>query len=152
MSPQELKTRFPNASKSLLAANGEEQRARTKPALKPSDMHGILKPEPVKPRRSQSMNKTEREYYNKLLVLYDASEIKWEGYVLRLANRATYCPDFAVSFPDGRIEFHEVKGAYIFPKALVKLRIAAELFPHRFFLAQKKKTGWEVQEIPKRTP
>lgn len=154
MNPEELKARFPNASKSMIAANAEEHgpNARTKRVLKPSDMRGILKDKSVKPRRAKSMNKTEREYYDKLLAIYPSEDVKWEAYTLRMASRACYTPDFSVTFPYGRLEFHEVKGAYIFSKALVKLRIAAELFPHKFYLAQKNKTGWEVQEIPKRTP
>lgn len=112
----------------------------------------IDKPEPVKkPRRATSMNKTEREYSEILIAKYSSeSQIRWEGYTLTLANRAKYTPDFAVVFQDGHIEFHEVKGAYIYPKALVKLRIAAELFPHRFFLAQKKGGKWTVTEMQKR--
>lgn len=101
----------------------------------------------VKPRRAKEPNATEREYELMLRAAYPHAVIRWEAYTLRLANRCTYTPDWSVMFTDGRIEMHEVKGAYLFPKALAKPRVAAEVFNHRFVLAQKLKTGWQITEI-----
>lgn len=130
--------------------------ARTKRALKAKtkeffvDDDGAAWPIKNKPRRATSMNKTETEYLERLKRIHEGSDIRWEAYTLRLANRCNYTPDFSVQHPGKAIDFHEVKGGYIFPKALVKLRMAAELFTHRFFLAQKKGGKWTVTEMQKR--
>lgn len=103
---------------------------------------------PVKPRRAKQPNQTEREYEAMLRRQFPDAEIRWEAYVLRLADRATYSPDFSIQHPDGTLEFAEVKGSYVFPKALVKLRIAAEMFNHRFVLAQRLKGGeWKIEQL-----
>lgn len=93
-------------------------------------------------------NKTEREYWRMLQAQFPQAEIRWESYTLRMASRATYSPDFSILHADGVLDFHEVKGAYVFPKALAKLRIAAGLFSHKFTLAQKLKRGWQITELP----
>jgi len=101
-----------------------------------------------KPRRAKEPNRTEREYESILKAQFPVSQIRWEAYTLRLAARCAYTPDYAVIHADGRVDLHEVKGAFIFSKALVKPRLAAVQFPqHRFFLAQKKKSGWEITEL-----
>lgn len=101
-----------------------------------------------KPRRAKAPNQTEREYEAMLRRQFPDADIRWEAYVLRLADRATYSPDFSIQHPDGRLEFAEVKGSYVFPKALVKLRIAAEMFNHRFVLAQRLKGGeWKIEQL-----
>lgn len=101
-----------------------------------------------KPRRAREPNRTEREFEAQLRAKFPAATIRWEGYRLKLAHLATYEPDYSVQHEDGTVEFFEVKGAYVFPKALAKLRIAAVMFPqHKFTLAQKKKTGWEITEL-----
>lgn len=130
-------------------------RTPTTATITPKTPHGSapapVKPALVKPARAKSMNRTEREYFGMLKAQFPTAEIGWEKYILRMADRCTYSPDFSLCFPDGRLEFHEVKGGYIFPKALVKLRIAAELFGHDFYLAQKRpKSGWHVEKLPKR--
>lgn len=131
---------LPSQESQSVAKQGEDSLTlKTK-----SDGHG-------KPRRAITMNKTEREYFEQLKLSFPNCDVRWEAYTLRLANRATYTPDFAVISCSGEIDFYEVKGAYIYPKALVKLRIAAEMFPHRFYLAQKKKHNWTVTDIPKRS-
>lgn len=81
-------------------------------------------------------------------------EWKYEPIKLRLADGAYYVPDFLVAkhryFLDEevRLEFHEVKGFWR-EKALVKFKVAAELFPWFRFLAIRKKKvkeggGWEI--------
>lgn len=101
-----------------------------------------------KPRRATEMNRTEAEYGLMLKAQFPGAVIHWEAYVLRLANRCTYCPDFSV-FHEGKLSFWEVKGSFVFPKALVKPRIAAVMFPHhKFTLAQKTKQGWKITEFP----
>lgn len=102
---------------------------------------------PAKPRRAKEPNRTEREYEMMLKASFPAAIVKWEAYTLRLASRVNYTPDFSVLHPSGELEFFEVKGPYIWPKAMVKLRMAAEQFDHPFTLAQKLKSGWEITSI-----
>ncbi len=115
----------------------------------------------VKPevQKTKEMNKTERQYYNMLKVQYPRARILYEAYTFLLANRLRYRPDFAVI--QGReVEFHEVKGAHLFKNAtesatrmsLTKPKIAAEIFPHKFFVARKHKGGrWEIIQLTKTT-
>lgn len=138
ISTEELARLFPGASKSLLAANGN---AVTPVAI---DL------EAVKPRRAIEPNKTEREFERILRAQYPNAIIRWEAYTLKLASRTNYTPDFSVIHPDNSLDFYEVKGAYIFPKAITKPKIAAQEFPHRFFLAQKLKGEWKITELQKR--
>lgn len=114
---------------------------------RPAAVPATVQPAATKPARAKEPNRTEREYELMLTRAFPDATIRWEAYILRLAHRATYTPDFSVLHPGGELEFHEVKGAYIFPKALVKLRIAAELFDHPFTLAQKLKSGWQITQI-----
>ncbi len=105
-------------------------------------------PTKKKPRRAKEPNQTEREYEAILKRQFPGAVIRWEALTLRLADRCTYSPDYIVFLPNGSIECHEVKGGFIFPKALVKPRMAAEAFPWRFVLAQKRKGGeWEISTL-----
>jgi hypothetical protein len=48
---------------------------------------------------------------------------------LQLAKLCGYSPDFMVLYPDGRIEFLDVKGTGIIDdKSIVKIKCAAEKF------------------------
>lgn len=140
LTPEQIQRLFPGASKSLLAANGSTP---IQPAVE-------IPQETKKPRRATEPNKTELEYERILRAQYPDAEIRWEAYTFRLASRTNYTPDFSVLHPDKSLDFHEVKGAFIFPKALVKPRMCAQEFPHRFFLAQKIKGEWKITELPKR--
>lgn len=82
-----------------------------------------------------------------LTAAFPNANIRYEGYTLKLADGCRYTPDFAVEHADGTLEFHETKGAFIFSKALTKPKTAAELFPHRFVLAQKLKSGWKITPL-----
>lgn len=102
-------------------------------------------------KQGRKMNRTEAEYQAMLRAQYPEAEIKYEAYTLKLANGVRYTPDFAVCHRDRTVDFHEVKGRFIFSRALVKPRVAATTFPHhRFFLAQKIAGSWTVTEDPQR--
>lgn len=90
-------------------------------------------------------SKTEAEYHRMLELRQKAGEIVWfrhEGINLKLGQDAHYRPDFFVMAPDGTMSVIEVKGGYVRPDSLVKLRVAAAQFPFRFLMAQKTKEGW----------
>lgn len=95
--------------------------------------------------KSGEMNKTESEYANFLKSQVIAGSIQsyiFEGYTLKLANDTRYTPDFMVLTNDGVMQFHEVKG-YWTDDAKVKVKVAAEKFPHQFIIVKKlaKKDG-----------
>lgn len=90
-------------------------------------------------------SKTEAEYHNILELRKKAGEILWhrhEGITLKLGDDCRYTIDFFVLLPDGTLEAHEVKGGFIRPDSLVKIRVAAAQYPFRFLMAQKTKEGW----------
>ncbi len=93
---------------------------------------------PTKVRRG-IMNATEKRYASELEARKLAGEIRWwkfEGITLRIANGARYTPDFAILTNENALEFHEVKGAFVREAAIVRLKVAASLFPFRFILVQ----------------
>jgi len=99
--------------------------------------------------KSGQMNQTEKKYSDRLELLKRAGEIIWYSFEpanLRLADRCFYKVDFMVMNKDFQMEVHEVKGFWT-DDALVKIKVAAELFPFRFIAIQYKKKEWEVREF-----
>ena len=95
------------------------------------------------------MNRWEEAYGAELLVKQAAGEIEWFGFEpikLRLADATFYTPDFAV-IQGGRLCFIEIKG-FIRDDAMVKFKVAAEMFPFMFLMLRKIRQsdggGWEV--------
>ncbi len=76
---------------------------------------------------------------------------KYEAITFKLADDTRYTPDFAVMLPNGEFEIHETKGGFIREDGWQKLKIAAGMFPFRFFLCQKlaKKDGggWKIKGV-----
>ena len=104
--------------------------------------------------RDQGMNKTEAEYAGMLEERKARREIAWwkyEAITFKLADDTRYTPDFAVMLPNGEFEIHETKGGFIREDGWQKLKIAAGMFPFRFFLCQKlaKKDGggWKIKGV-----
>ncbi len=96
---------------------------------------------------SGQMNKAESRYAQELEIRKRKGEVLWyafEAIKLRLADRTFYTPDFAVVFCDGEcLEFHEVKGHWE-DDARVKIKVAAQQFPHFRFIAIR---GSEQEEF-----
>lgn len=102
-------------------------------------------------RKPGVMNGLETKYSVELDRRVAAGEVAWwtyEGVTLKLAKSCRYTPDFMVMLPCGEIQFHETKG-YMRDDALVKLKVAASLYPFSFWLCQHKNkaTGWVVKEV-----
>lgn len=98
----------------------------------------------------QRMNKTETRYANILQGYVLGGEIlsyEFGAFTFRLGDRTRYTPDFMVVRPDRSVEFHEVKGSYIWEDARVKLKVTAAKFPFKFVLAQWKKGQWNISEV-----
>mgnify|MGYP000603121144 FL=1 len=97
------------------------------------------------------MNATEEDYSHVLELRKIAGEIsdwKFHAIKLRLAKATFYDTDFMVTLPTGEIEIHEVKG-HMEDDAAVKFKVAQTMFPFRFVLAERTKSGWEVREWQK---
>lgn len=99
------------------------------------------------------MNQTEKAYDSRLRLRLLGGELAWykfEALKLRLADNTFYTPDFAVMLVSGELEVHEVKG-YWEDDARVKIKVAAALYPFRFFAVTKgsKRTGaeWAFEEF-----
>ena len=101
--------------------------------------------------KSGVMNRTEAAYAQLLELRKSAGEVLWwkfEGIKLRLADNTFYTPDFAVLLANGEMELHEVKGVFITDDGAVKLKVAADMYPLRFLLVRKAKSGgWEIREV-----
>ena len=57
----------------------------------------------------------------------------YERLKLKLAPKTYYTPDFAMILPDGRTEYHEIKGRKRHDDSMVKFKTAADLFPFYAF-------------------
>jgi len=89
------------------------------------------------------MNKWEQQYLQHLLSLPGVVSASYEPITLRLADRTGYTPDFLVVMADGSVQFHEVKG-YSRDDAIVKFKVAAELYKNVFVIVRKGGAGsWE---------
>jgi len=96
------------------------------------------------------MNKTEAAYAYELEIRKRAGEIAWfrfEGVTLKLAHDTRYTPDFAVMLANGEMEMHETKGGFMREDSFIKIKLAASLFPFRFYLIRRDKSGWTIKEI-----
>lgn len=102
------------------------------------------------------MNKTEARYAEHLEAERLAGEIAWwafEAVKLRLAPNTHLTVDFFVMRSDGRLEAHDVKGAKGMrtDDAVVKMKVAAQMFPWPFFYVYPPKkgenTGWLIEAV-----
>lgn len=105
------------------------------------------------PSTRGEMNGAEKAYAAQLEERRVSGEIEWwayEPFNLRLAKRTYYKPDFGVMLADGELQVHEVKGHFEHD-AKVRVKVAAETFPFRFFLVRKRSKrdggGFEVSEV-----
>jgi hypothetical protein len=105
------------------------------------------------------MNKTETrfldEWIKPLVLTGDVSWWAFEGIKLRLADNTFFTADFAIMAGDGCIDLIDVKGAkhLITDDANVKVKVAAERFPFRFFFAwpmggtTRHTKGWHLERV-----
>lgn len=99
--------------------------------------------------KSGAMNQTEKRYAERLEQMKQLGKVLWwkfEPCNFRLAEKCFYKADFMVLLASGQIEIHEVKGFWT-DDALVKIKVAAEIFPFQFLAVQYKKKEWEFREF-----
>ncbi|WP_430233936.1 DUF1064 domain-containing protein [Nitrosomonas communis] len=104
-------------------------------------------------KKQGELNGTELAYQKVLEARMQAGELAWykfEGIKLRLADKTFYSPDFAVMLANGEMEIHEVKG-FMTDDANVKIKIAADMYPFRFFIVRTKLKrdggGFSIEEV-----
>lgn len=100
--------------------------------------------------KTGEMNQYERAYAAVLEQRKLAGEITayaFERYKLRLSTNCFYTPDFMVVRADGVLEFHEVKGFWE-EDARVKIKVAADMFPHVFVAVTRPKTKAQREKTP----
>ncbi len=98
-------------------------------------------------------NKTEAAWDRKLADLKTAGHIRDYGFEtmkFRLAHRTWFTPDFPIVLPDWTLIVTEVKGAYIRPDGMLKLKVAAEQLPFPFFLCVYAERKWTITRLPSR--
>lgn len=101
------------------------------------------------PDRFAGMNRTERLYAEKLDADPDVAAWFFEAVTLKLGHDCRLTVDFLVVQSDGRLRLDDVKGSHTWEDALVKMRVAAAMFPmFRFQLARKPKGGAEFTITP----
>ena len=111
--------------------------------------------EPAKPRlrqkRGPKTNKTEAAFAVWLSAKFPDLEAKREGVTLLLCNGVRYTADFAIFNPGGDLVLYEVKGPHAWDDAIVKLKVAASVFPRvSFWLASpadRQKLTWRLERV-----
>jgi len=108
-------------------------------------------------RERGEQNKTEARFEREwIMPRVMAQEIAWfafEAIKLRLADATFFTADFSILPVDGVLEIIDVKGSprIVEEDARVKIKVAAELFPFRFFFAwplpKAEGGGWHRDEI-----
>jgi hypothetical protein len=94
------------------------------------------------------MNKLEAAFWERLQRAgYEAAY--HEPFKLRLAGHCHYSPDFAgVASSPVAWDVFEVKGPRVWEDSIIKLRVAASLYPSfRFYLVKRPKKMWTVQAV-----
>lgn len=103
--------------------------------------------------KTGEMNKLEAAYDVYLKDQISNGELLWhkfEGLKLRLADNTFLTVDFFVMTKDYELQAHDVKG-FIMEDAKVKMKVAASIYPFRFFIVRAKPKkdggGWKVEEV-----
>jgi hypothetical protein len=101
-----------------------------------------------------TMNRLERDYAQHLEARKHLGEVLWYEYEpvkLKLGKdwKTTILIDFFVMIANGELEAHEVKGGWFAEHNRAKLKVAANLFPFRFWLVRRPKVSapWDLSEV-----
>ena len=137
MTPRELDELLKKGNCRLKSDTGKREPATAFPPAKP------LVVDATAPSRRQP-NKTEAEY-RRMLPHY--AIVVYEGLRLYLANGHSYRPDWIVRLPDGWIECHEVKSAYIHSRdSRILFDQARQDWPCFAFVWARKIAGtWKIE-------
>lgn len=120
--------------------------AQTVPAAK-------LEPRLVPKHGSRQPNKTEAEFASRYLEMWRVAgaiaSYGYESVTLKLANDCRLTPDWNGVDRLGRTFFWECKGPHAEEDSIIKLKLAARLFPHyEFSLCRRHKGGeWTIVRV-----
>jgi hypothetical protein len=109
-------------------------------------------PEPRRPVVRNAMNGLESAYAKHLDLLKLAGEVRWWAFNavrLRIAmgeKAAWFKADFFVLTSDDELQVHETKG-YEREAAVLRLKVAAGMYPFSFFMVKKNGSGWDYEEF-----
>lgn len=157
-----LKERYPGIGEPTLRRNAAALLAETTPVHRTFGIGGALEsvaPKPsknrIRQRAGDGMNNLEREFLQTYLQRYkDAGACVHREVSLPLANGVRYKLDFllAAFVPENLRWSHagyEVKGKHAWDDAIVKLKVAANVYPWiKFSLVSKDPAGgWDMQPI-----
>ena len=139
MTRNEFTRRFPNASASTIAKNCPDVESGLHESL-------IVKPIPRLSTDEENLNKLERDYLAYLRG--KGYQIGIQNVTLKLAHDCRLTVDFTYQV-GSRIVFADTKGAHVWEDSLIKLRVAARLFPWiSFEIVTRTKDGtWVVQVV-----
>lgn len=152
----DLASRLPQASESTRRLNPTLFGQGT---VKAKTSNGVqygttVQPKRVRQRGGPKMNKLEEAFLLQLRAMYPKAKIYVQAFALRIANGAVYWPDFVVieDLGDGCSRSHvfETKGPLMRDDSVVKLKVAASLFPHlSFVLAWRasRTSPWNLEQI-----
>lgn len=139
MTEKELKRSFPNASPDFIRRNAESLVPEVSSICAPA-----IRMEPTSPEAK--LNKLEREYLAWLKTLGD----RWIGtqcITLQIGFDCRFTPDFWALDERGRLRAIDVKG-FQREDALIKIRVAARMYPWvHFVIAKKNRKVWEHTEV-----
>jgi len=148
----ELKRRFPGASESTLRRNlvggmGESHSSFLRTPRQPVLAAKESGPRTAPASMEERLNKTEQRFLTKLR-LNKWDRIGIQNITIRLAHDLRYTPDLT-AWGNGRFWLFEVKGAFIWDRALHKPKMAAAMFPEwNFVIVQWKDGQWKETMIP----
>ena len=92
-------------------------------------------------------------YLDELKHRGDIKGYKFESVKLRLAKRTWYTPDYHAIRSDDAHILYECKGNFWRDDARVKIKVAAEMYPHFRFIAVRwvgKAGGWDFEHFDRR--
>ena len=73
-----------------------------------------------------------------------------QNHTLKLAFNCRYTPDFsAAGYSIARLDFFEVKGPHAWEDSIIKLKVAARVYPFfQFWMVTRPKgSGWQIVEV-----
>jgi hypothetical protein len=145
---EQLKDKYPNASESFLRANCPDAGGEASGAKLERPARHEPKPMTITPTTDEAkLNKTERTYLAYLRGTNSGAWIGVQNITLKLADDTRFTPDFSVVNHDGEMRLIDVKG-FQREDALIKIKVAARLFPFcRFVIVKRDGSGWNHQDV-----
>lgn len=148
LSPEEMRRLFPNASASTFRANGVQKET---PAARVSEVQSVAMHEMilngVRPTTDEAkLNELEKRY----LAWLENLRPTWLGVqciTLKLGHDCRYTPDFWALDGQG-LRAMDTKGEHTWEDSLIKIRVAARMFPFvRFLLVKQNGLVWDHKEV-----